>query len=383
MATTLFQDVLAGKPKYTPRDVSGISAFNPTQNNLSSSGFSSGFNTGSVSGGGGGGTGGSLTQVNGNLIPSAPTMQAQDMSAPTSGGGPSLFQPTGGLEQGPVEADINPDYSAALGALSNLQNSLRSQLPGQEQQLTNEADVQRQQVEAERARRTAELESQGIREGNRTEQNVAEQRRISSELAQGLQARFGATTGTGQFASEILGRESMRNIANDRSAFQDTMRQITDETNKVMSTVQNQLFEIDKNLESSKIEARNQLSQRLAEIDAQKGELESRKADLKFDMLKQFALANADIEARNIAFKQDLYMKAQTIQNQYAEFKNSFNPDVNTALNDVGALNNQFNNATAGFSDTGSNNMRYVPTQNYSLIDDQFGVPTNAIGAQE
>ena len=308
----------------------------------------------------------------GEIGTGASTQRTTTMAAPDQ----SLFQ-----EQ--ISPDINPDYSAAIGALNNLQESLRSQLPGMEQQLTNEAEIQRQQVEAERARRQSELEGQAQRESGRTEQNVAEQRRIASELAQGLQARFGATTGTGQFASEILGRESMRGIAESRQAFNDVMRQITDETNKVLGIVQNQLFEIDKNLENAKIDARNNLSQRLAEIDAQKGQLESRKAEMKFDMLKEFAAINADIEARNTAFRQSLYERAQAIQNQYNEFTQLANPDVVAGLRDAGILGDTFQGATANFQ-TGSNGgLRYAPNMNWQTqIDEQFGVPTSAVGAQ-
>jgi len=71
----------------------------------------------------------------------------------------------------------------------------------------------------------------------------------------------------------------------------------------------------------------------------QKGELESQKAQRKLEILQNFRSAQAEVEARNKQFAQQLYMQLQQTKSQAQQFRGQANETfqtTNEALNKEG-----------------------------------------------
>ena len=205
----------------------------------------------------------------------------------------------------PFEAAVRP----AIDALDKFGKELEGRLPEQLAQTDAEAGVTRTGLESERTRRTEEFGLQRGREEQRTESAVAEARRQGGELLQGLQARFGGTTGTGGFAGELLGRDVVRSVAANRTSLQNTIGQIDTAQGALDREVSNQLEALSVRTEGIKLQLRTNLQDRLAEINLKKGELEARKGEMRLDALREFAQFQQQLELQENSFKQNLALQ--------------------------------------------------------------------------
>ena len=116
-----------------------------------------------------------------------------------------------------MQGAIQSGYQAELSGAELGTQQRKAEL--QAEQAMRLADFARQRAEAQGqvglANQRAETQT---REGQadtraQTESVIEQARRQAAELMQGIQARYGGTTGTGRFTSEILGSQATRNIA--------------------------------------------------------------------------------------------------------------------------------------------------------------------------
>lgn len=238
------------------------------------------------------------------------------------------------MEQAPGEPsfDFQSFIQPALDALGQQEGASKDFFNTTTQELTSEAGQQKEEAQGEQTRRLGGLANQRTREEGRTESAVGESRRQAAEIMQGLQSRFGGTTGTGRFASEITGSQATRNIATNRAALQDTMNTIGQAEEGVRNETSRILRSVEQNLATGKARARSELNQALANIASSRGELESRKAEMQMNALQNYQNLVADIGARNTAFKQTLYAKAQDAQDQISQLKARAEKSYSAAL---------------------------------------------------
>ena len=260
--------------------------------------------------------------------------------APTPSGGGA--QAGGGEQQqgAPMEQpqaqpqiDWNAIYAPAIAAYQNLMDVTQNQLPGMLAEITGETGAQVGGLQRELATRTGEYGQQATTAtgeaaafaGEQTGQAksaISEARRQASELQQGIQARFGGTTGTGGFVSEQLGAQAMRNIGQTRQGLQqvlakssialkDTLGQIERATSQLQTQVAGQIADIESRATVLKQQARDTLNQRVAEIGARMGETETAKAQARQSEMSNYQSYVQDVNTRNTSFKQQLYVQAQ------------------------------------------------------------------------
>ena len=159
-------------------------------------------------------------------------------------------------------------------------------------------------------------EAQGV-----TETAVAQARRQAAEVQQGLQARFGSTTGTGMFSGEIAGRQFAQNVASYQNALQATMSKIGESESQLNATTSQQLVENEQQLELNKRRIKEELMRGLSEINSKRGELESLKAGRRLDMLQNYQSYVQGINQRNTEFKQSLALQRQKAADSLNEIK--------------------------------------------------------------
>jgi len=183
------------------------------------------------------------------------------------------------------------------------------------------------QAEAERQRASGVSRQQAFQTGEETragqekvkkeqtgESAVAEARRQYGEIQQGIQGLYGGSTGTGAFATELAGRETLRNIGGVRQQVSNAITEIDDRLGQVREVVSMQIQDIESQAGVMKQRIKAGLDQSLAQIRSTRGELESRKAELAMQAMQNYQGLVAEINARNAQFKQQVAMQAQQVE---------------------------------------------------------------------
>lgn len=246
---------------------------------------------GSSGGGGGGGGGGSSSNAGSDTYESVP-------------GQPDF------------EGMYGNAFSQAYGALDQAESGYNQQFAADQADIGLQADTQKQGINTTLATQQRNLDKQTEREQLNSESAVNEQRRQFSEMAQGLQARYGGSTGTGAFAETQLGNQVLRAIGENRQTLARTLTDIGDTRNQIYGEAQRQLLEIDRRKDIALQQAKAQLNQNLAEIRGKKGQLAIERTSQMTNAIQNYQALVSSINARNTAWKQQLFTDARDFERQ-------------------------------------------------------------------
>jgi len=239
--------------------------------------------------------------------------------------------------QQPSFEDLYGDaFRQAFEAVNQMQGAIQSgyqaELSGAElgtQQRKAELQAEQAMRLADFARQRAEAQGQvgmaNQKAEAQTESVIEQARRQAAELMQGIQARYGGTTGTGRFTSEILGSQATRNIAQNQAALrqykaqmdselQNTMSKIGLAENELKTKVTSLINQEDQNLQQAKIQLRANLDKSLADISQQRSMLETEKANKRYEILNDYQNRLDEVERYNLDHKRQL--EAQYQQHQ-------------------------------------------------------------------
>lgn len=289
-----------GKAYAAPKSVKGVNTsvpnygFSGQNTSLNMPGFKPQPFTSPGGGGGGGGGGGQ------------PQQQFQSAQQPDFS------------QYAPEQASI--DYDALIApALQALESSIAPLQQGFESYQGEQRAGGQTQIEKTRADITGQ---KGILETGRTRQQkigesaIDEARRQYSEIQQGLQSRYGGSTGTGRFASELSGRESLRNIANVREGLSQAMLEIDNKLQQVQEVGRIAEQDITNQTESRIGEARRALDNQIADIRKQQGLLQAQKAQMAAESIQQYQNSVNQYKQQQQQFMQTLFMQQQNAEQQ-------------------------------------------------------------------
>lgn len=208
-------------------------------------------------------------RVYGPPAPSGQTLGAYtgpSAPAPVSGQG----APVGGQSFGPVGA---PDMSAVNAQVDQASNMLGQAIPGAQQ---SEAD-QEASINASKASQLAQAQ-QGFGVQTQTLNNASDQaRQQTSQLLQGIQSRYGGTTGEGSFASTQLGQQAVQ-----------TQAQIQQKIAQVQDVSRLAQQDIEQKAGAQITAAKQWLNDTLNSIRSNQATLQSHKADLSYAAMQQY-----------------------------------------------------------------------------------------------
>ena len=255
------------------------------------------------------------------------------------GGGTGATAPQQQQAQAPMEPmpeqsgfDFSGAIQGAMDALGQQEQATRGGYETALGQAERGTAQRKEETRGEETRRLGELGGQRTRETERGESAIAEARRTTSQLMQGISSRFGGRSTMGQASSEILGAAGATNIAQNRQAMQYTMGQIGQSEENVRSETSRMINEASNQLETAKENARVQLNQALANIASARGALQSQKSEMQMNALQSYQQMVADVNARNTSFKQQLFMEAQKATEQLNTWKQSAIENFNTTF---------------------------------------------------
>lgn len=163
---------------------------------------------------------------------------------------------------------------------------------------------------------------QGILNNAETKQNANAEsaadaaRRQFSEIQQGIQGMYGGSTGTGAFAAEIAGSQSLRNLGEIKQGLSQAVLEIDNKRQQIKDIGRIAIQDIEDQTRDRVKQAKTQLDLSLADIRRQKGELQSRKAELAMNAMQFYQQSVNAVNQRNAAFKQQLYVSQQAADQQ-------------------------------------------------------------------
>lgn len=266
-------------------------------------------------------------QAGGSGVPYAPAIisAAQKVinSQPRSSSGGSAPAPqqqasSGEAPQQQAQGFNPPDYDSLIRPAIDGYNSYISTLEGQhsgnikgiDADLVNKKDAANQSFNTQ----TNTIGRAKVDQADEQESAADEARRLYGEIQQGLQARYGKTTGTGAFTTELAGRQTAQDISNIRTTGAKLIRDLDDKLLQVQEISRLTLQDLDTQAESQKRQVKNQLDQQVAEIRSKIGETQMRKAELYANAYESYQNYVRQVDANNTSFKQQLYLQQKAAE---------------------------------------------------------------------
>ena len=318
----------------------------PLSQGLSNIGMQSGFRGGQAGAGSAGGGGGAGNIVGGQFTPVAPQQGQAGWNDPNPGG------MKGGNVNG-VEYATGPEYLAAVEASRT--NPEIDQAYGLFEGLIggNEANIQEQYgvIDANKntnlnALRQSTSASQTALGNRKTSEKTAgenamdEAKRIASQVLQGIQSKYGGSTGEGSFASALFGGNTQRTIGGIRQTLQTNLKDIDDKIQQVGEVARIGEEQIQNYASEQTNQAKQWLQGKLGEIRANQATLLTHKADMAYQALQQYQQFLQSIElnkqnlANNLTLQRDKaaqYLQGQQqqlgiLQNPQTQAYNAYNP---------------------------------------------------------
>lgn len=342
----------------------------PSWNQLWNQGWNEGFNnpTGSPSQGGGYATGFSIGQQE---------YQRRNPRTDTTGGTtnsqPQPPQPpTGGdfgslIETSPQQPNFEDLYGSVFDtAFANIESAIgQTETETQQQtELAKQAGQGRVTGVQERLgsqQKQLDINKQELVTGENEAQNQLRQQ--VAEMNQGVQARYGATTGTGKFASEILGRTAMQALSANRQNLANKISTIELNRNDAIAQANKQIFESNLKTQEDIAQLQATKNQTIQELRNQKGMLGIERSKLIVDAVNTYNKQIDGVRQRNAKFYQDMYLKQ-------VDFENKVKESQLTAYKSYVKEQNDFNNRVTRIFLGGGISDEAIPS-----VERQLGLP--------
>jgi len=242
--------------------------------------------------------------------------------SPISGGQDFSSAPMEAMPQNDGGVNFDAIINPILASLDQTEAEAQSLFGQQEGDISAGKETSRKRLETTQNTQKGLLESGATRQKQEGESAADEARRQFAEVQQGIQGLYGGTTGTGAFATELAGRDTFGRIADIRQTVSGALKEIDDKKVQIEELGRIALEDIDNSARDQITQARSQLNSTLATIRGQKGELASKKAEMAMNAMQNFKALQAEVEARNTAFKQQLYINQQTAAEKLAQAQN-------------------------------------------------------------
>ncbi len=271
-----------------------------------------------------------LGVVSGPTKPSstAPKPQQSVLGASTySGGGqtaaPINQQPSANINNAPqipqpqqpsidFDALIAPALAGLDAAIQPLQDSSAADISG----INTNAQAARDQTNQSIGQQTSTI-GQAQNQQKQYEQSASDAaRRQYSEIQQGLQSRYGGTTGTGAFAAEQAGTQTLRSMADIKTNAAQAQAALSDKLQQVQEVGRTALAHIESDTQDQVQKAKSNLELQLADIRNQKGQLMAHKAELAANAVQMYQQTVNQVNTANAQFKQQMYAQQQAAQQQ-------------------------------------------------------------------
>ena len=243
--------------------------------------------------------------------------------------GTGTIQPTSNIDFNAPQAPSEGDFFAALDAEFN---PAFESLNVTEQRAREDAPIAEDQIRTSYQQALGPLEENRIAQenllGEQTrdvetgrEDAISSARRQFQELTQANLARFGAGTSASGAQAELLGREIARSIGGTRRAATEALGKLQNEGVRLTEFVGRQKINLEQKMQDAIGNVQREFRDKIDEINSQRGQLESQKAQARQGVLVAARNRAFEIQDAADAFKRELELfnkeKAAQLQAQF------------------------------------------------------------------
>jgi len=224
----------------------------------------------------------------------------------------SSNQPSQKKKTTPVKAEISPEqkyqedlrkqienaYQTQTGFLSQQEQNLQSQLPDYLSSIASPFEQQRPLLEQQLSEQQARALTEQEKLIGMQEQSLAQIRRTGEEAGIRAVQQFGGVGGSsaGQAASELIGREQLRQLGATRSATVQGIQNVNDQLRAIQSEFNANVSKLQLQKEQALSNARLEFQRQLDSIRKEKMQAGVTKAQMTIDALANFATRRREIE---------------------------------------------------------------------------------------
>lgn len=226
--------------------------------------------------------------------------------APTSnlGTAPQIPNPSGGQTGG---VDFDALIAPALANLEQAVGQANTDYGTQVGSINNNADIQRQGLNQNIDSQSASLDQSRTTQQNLSQSAADQARRQYSEIQQGLQSRYGGTTGTGAFATEIAGQQTLQNVGKINQDLSGAIKSIDDKVVQVKEVGRIALADLNQKVQDQLGQAKSQLDNLILNIRGQQGMLQAQKAQMTAQAIQNYQNSVNAVQTANAQFSQQIY----------------------------------------------------------------------------
>jgi hypothetical protein len=232
------------------------------------------------------------------------------------------------LESAPAEPSFDETpFNDIISSLNSLGGVFRDDYGTAEKGILQRSQSQLSDLQLQNTQANQGLDQYQTSAVQDTDQNVNQQRRALAEIQQGLQARYGGTTGTGAFVSELAGRETLGNIGKFKQTLANEFSKVNQLRVNLFQTYEKNKLDISNQTEQLIAQAKSELNKQLANLEIQKGQVNADKSARKTQAIQFYQSQVQEINARNTQYLRQLDEQKNKIQNslQSATYKLTYN----------------------------------------------------------
>lgn len=262
----------------------------------------------------------------------------------------------GSQTAGPSSDEVNAAFSPLFGALDQAESGVKSGYDEDVKGVNSRYDTYGKQYEDERARLIGEAEDKQNDFNETLKSALSDAVRAYNALAQQKQARFGGGSSAGQAVGELAQQEYFRQQGNVQKEGVRGEREFAKEFNNIGTFIAQKKSELDMWKEEALGTLKKNLNTALSNIQMQRGETESAKAQARLSIIQDSINRARAVQDQDRSFRQQLAV-AGVNQLQQSSGK-TFTPDQ------IQAYITQFMGGNTEISSTQSNSGSQVPTYN-------------------
>jgi hypothetical protein len=206
---------------------------------------------------------------------------------------------------------INDAYNPQITALNEQERNLGMGQTSALEQAQKAFDTQQGLAQGQLQTANNQLGEVATKGQSAYESALAQARQVYDQLQRGYQQRFGGSSSAGAAATEIGNVERLKQQGQSYKQLQDVNRQVEMGRMDVQKQYDQNMLQLEQNKQSAISAVQSDFRDKLAQINASKGMVESAKAQAKLQALQALRAQVLQVQQQETSFKQQLEMQKQ------------------------------------------------------------------------
>lgn len=278
------------------------------------------------------------TQGYANTTPPPASNPIQSPSGGGGGGNPNPGPGTTFSPPGQPNVDYNAIYQPALDALNSALANANQMYTGQEASINAQSTAAQGGLDTALQGQMNQIGQAKTTQQTGTNNAMAQARQAYNEIAQGIQSRYGSTTGTGAFANELAGRQTQSNLAQFQTNLTNALGGLDQAAQQVQLVHDQNIKDLTAQTNAAIQQAKSQLMTNISNIQMQQGQVQSAKAQQVANAIIDYQKSVDAVNQMNVQYAQQLQMQQNQIQAQLAQARSVGTNTLNTATTSAGGL---------------------------------------------